>query len=71
MMGTITDPLKQRIIQYITGYYKRNKRVLSVSNIVEHFKKEGLNFTRFDRSKMFPGRMSGACRLAGVPTPTE
>jgi hypothetical protein len=61
--------LKQPIIKYIRGYYRQNGETPPLRKIIKRFEKEKLNFSRF--YEIFPGRMSEACRLAGVPIPTE
>jgi len=63
------EELKQAIIQYIKKRYERDKEAPSLRKIIEHFKKEKLNFTRF--YKMFPGGIPEAYRLAGVPIPKD
>jgi hypothetical protein len=61
--------LKQPIIKYIRGYYRQNGETPPLRKIIKRFEREKLNFSRF--YEIFPGRMSEACGLAGVPIPTE
>jgi hypothetical protein len=59
------EELKQAILQYTKRYYERNKEPPSLREILEHFKRKKLNFTRF--YGIFTKGMSEVCRLADIP----
>jgi hypothetical protein len=63
------ENLKQAVIEYIKSHYTQKGSVPALKSIIEHFKGDGLNLTRFYR--IFPGGMGEVCRLAGVPVPME
>ena len=61
-----SENLKQDIVQYTRDFYSRNREPPSVRQIIH---KCGISFSRF--YKLFPGGLSEACRLAGVPVPMQ
>ena len=65
----MSSPQVQEIIKFIKGSYDQNGRIPSLRDIIKQFQKEGLSFTGF--YKLFPLGLAEACRLAGVPIPSD
>jgi sulfur relay (sulfurtransferase) DsrC/TusE family protein len=63
------EELKQAIILYVKDYHEKHTTSPSLRKILNHFRKDKLNFTRF--YNVFPGRLAEACSLAGVPVPED
>ena len=59
--------LRDDILEYVKGYFAKNRSVPSVREIVGRFKEQGLNKSNIYGSELFPRGKREICELAMIP----
>jgi hypothetical protein len=63
--------LRDDILEYVKGYFAKNRSVPSVREIVGRFKEQGLNKSNIYGSELFPRGIKEIYELAKIPVPEK
>ncbi|MCJ7609523.1 hypothetical protein MUP00_07655 [Candidatus Bathyarchaeota archaeon] len=63
--------LRDDILEYVKGYFAKNRSVPSVREIVGRFKEQGLNKSNIYGSELFPHGIKEIYELAMIPVPEK